>query len=76
MCQCHPGQFQPNCCVQDICPTTGRPIRLHFAPSADYIARMINFATRDEVYPGMCAISGDKWEHDSGNESNSSFPFF
>ena len=26
MCQCQLGQFQPNCRVQDICPTMGRPI--------------------------------------------------
>ena len=48
MCQCQPGQFQPNCRVQDICPTTGRPVRLHFAPGADHsTARMIYFATGD-----------------------------
>ena len=50
LCQCQPGQFQPNCRVQDICPTLGRPIRLHFARGADHsIARMIYFATGDEV---------------------------
>ena len=77
MCQCQPGQFQPNCCVQDICPTMGRPVRLHFAPGADHsTARMIYFATGDEAYPDMYAISGDKWEHDSGNESDSSLPLF
>ena len=37
---------------------------------------MIYFATGDEVYPGMYAISGDEWEHDSGNESDSSLPLF
>ena len=37
---------------------------------------MIYFATGDEVYPDMYAISGDEWEHDSGNESDSSFPLF
>ena len=77
LCQCQPGQFQPNCRVQDICPTTGRPVRLHFARGADHsTARMIYFATGDEVYPGMYAISGDEWEHDSGNESDSSLPLF
>ena len=75
MCQCKPGQFQPNCRVQDTCPTTGRPVRLHFAPGADHsTARMIYFATGDEAYPGMYAISGDEWEHNSGNESDSSLP--
>ena len=77
MCQCQPGQFQPNCRVEDICPTTGRPIRLHFAPGADHsTAHMIYFAIGDEAYPGMYAISGDEWEHDSGNESDSSLPLF
>ena len=37
---------------------------------------MIYFATGDEVYPGMCAIFSDEWEHDSGNESDSSLPLF
>ena len=37
---------------------------------------MIYFATGDEVYLGMYAISGDEWEHDSGNESDSSLPLF
>ena len=77
MCQCQPGQFQPNCSVQDICPTTGRLVRLHFAPSADHsIVRMIYFAIGDEAYPGIYAIPGDEWEHDSGNESDSSLPLF
>ena len=77
MCQCQPGQFQPNCCVQDICSTTGRPVRLDFAPGADHsTARMIYFATEDEAYLGMYAISGDEWDHDSGNESDSSLPLF
>ena len=77
MCQCQPGQFQPNCRVQDICPTTGRPVRLHFAPGADHsTAHMMYFATGDEAYLGMYAISGDEWEHDSGNESDSSLPLF
>ena len=77
VCQCQHGQFQPNCCVQDICPTMGRLVRLHFAPGADHsTARMIYFATGDEVYPGMYAISGDEWEHDSDNESNLSLPLF
>ena len=77
MCQCQPGQFQPNCHVQDISPTMGRLVRLHFTPGVDHsTARMIYFATGDEAYPGMYAISGDKWEHDSGNESDSSLPLF
>ena len=37
---------------------------------------MIYFATRDEVYPDMYAISSDKWEHDSSDKSNSSLPLF
>ena len=77
MCQCQPRQFQPNCRVQDICSTTGRPVRLHFAPGADHsTTRMIYFANEDEAYPDMYAISGDEWEHDSGNESDSSLPLF
>ena len=77
MCQCQPGQFQPNCRVQDIFPTTGRPVRLHFALGADHsTARMIYVATGDEAYLGMYAISGNEWEHDSGNESDSSLPLF
>ena len=77
MCQCQPGQFQPNCRVQDICPTTGRPVQLHFAPGADHsTVRMIYFATGDEVYPDMYGISGDEWEHHSGNKSDSSLPLF
>ena len=77
LCQCQPGQFQPNCHVQDICPTTGRPVRLHFACGADHsTACMIYFATGDKVYPGMYAISSDEWEHDSGNESDSSLLLF
>ena len=77
MCQCQPGQFQSNCLVQDIFPTMGRPVQLHFAPGPGRsTARMIYFAIRDEVYPGMYAISGDEWEHDSGDESSSSLPLF
>ena len=37
---------------------------------------MIYFTTGDEVYPDMYAISGDEWEHDSSNESDSSLPLF
>ena len=41
-CQCEPGIFQPNCRVQDTCPNTQRPVRLHFAPGADYsMARLM-----------------------------------
>ena len=77
MCQCQPGQFQLNYGVQDICPTTGRPVRFHFAPSTDHsTVHMIYFVTGDEVYPDMYAISGDEWEHDSGDESDSSLPLF
>ena len=77
LCQCQPVQFQPNCRVQDICLTTGRPVRLHFACGADHSTpRMIYFATGDEVYPRMYAISDDEWEHDSGNESNLSLLLF
>ena len=77
MCQCLPRQFQSNCRVQDICSTMGRPIRLHFASGTDHsTARMIYFTTGDKVYPDMYAISGDEWEHDSGDESDSSPPFF
>ena len=50
VCQCKPGTFQSNCHEQDTCPTTGRPVRLHFAPSADHsMARLMYFSTRDEV---------------------------
>ena len=77
VCQCQPGQFQSNCHVQDICPTMRRPIQLYFTPSVDYsTARMIYFATGDEVYLGMYAISGNEWEHDSGNKFNSSLPLY
>ena len=75
VCQCEPGTFQPNCREQSTCPTTRRPVRLHFAPGADYgMARVMYFATGDELYPGMYEISGDEWEHDSGDESNSNLP--
>ena len=75
MCQCEPGTFQPNCREQSTCPTTGRPVWFHFAPGADYgMARVMYFATGDELYPGMYAISGYEWEHDSGDESDSSLP--
>ena len=61
----------------DICPTTGRPVRLYFAPSVDHsTARMIYFAIGDKIYPGMYAISSHEWEHDSGNESDSSLTLF
>ena len=55
----------------------GRLVRLHFAPGADHSTTyMIYFATGDEAYHNMYAISGDEWEHDSGNESDSSLPLF
>ena len=75
MCQCEPGTFQLNCREQSTCPTTGRLVRLHFAPGADYgMARLMYFAIGDELYPDMYAISGDEWEHNSGDESDSSLP--
>ena len=75
MCQCKLGTFQPNCREQSTCPTTGRLIRLYFAPGADYgMARVMYFATGDELYPGMYAILGDEWKHDSGDKSDSSLP--
>ena len=77
MCQCESGTFQPNCCEQDTCPTTGRPIQLHFAPGVDHsIARLMYFATRDEVCPNMYAISANKWKHDSDEKSNLTLAFF
>ena len=77
MCQCKLGTFQPNCCKQNTCPTTGRLVRLHFTPGADHsMAHLMYFATRDEVYPDMYAILGDEWEHDSGDESDSSLSLF
>ena len=63
--------------VDGICPTTGRPVQLHFTLGADCsTARMIYFATGDKVYPGMYAISSDEWEHDSSDQSDSSLPLF
>ena len=77
VCQCEPGTFQQNCREQNTCPATGRPVRLHFAPGADHaMARLMYFATGDEIYPDMYAISGDEWEHDSGDESDSSLSLF
>ena len=77
MCQWKPGTFQPNCREQDTCPTTRRPIQLHFALSADHsMACLMYFATGDEVYLDMYAILGYEWEHDSGDESDSSLPLF
>ena len=73
VCQCEPGTFQLNCREQSTYPTTGRLVRLHFAPGVDYgMARLMYFATGDELYLDMYAILGDKWEHDSGDESDSS----
>ena len=77
MCQCEPGTFQQNCREQNTCLATGRPIRLHFAPSADHaMARLMYFATGDEIYPDMYAISSDEWEHDSSDEFDSSLSLF
>ena len=74
-CQCESGTFQPNFRMQDICPTMGRAIWLHFAPSADHsMARLMYIATRDKVCPDMYTISTDKWEHDSSDELDSSLP--
>ena len=76
-CQCEPETFQPNCRMQDTCPTVGRPLQLHFALGAHHsTARMIYFATGDKVYFDIYAISGDEWEHDSSDESDSSLPLF
>ena len=59
------------------CPTMGRHVRLHFAPGVDHSTTcMIYFAIGDEIYPSMYAIFGDEWEHDSGDESDSSFTLF
>ena len=56
---------------------TGRPIRIHFAPGADRNrACLIYFGTADEVYPNMYAISADKWDHDSGDESDLSLTLY
>ena len=55
----------------------GRPVRIHFAPDIDRnTARLIYFGTEDEVYPNMYAISADEWDHDSGNESDSSLTLY
>ena len=37
---------------------------------------MIYFAIGDEVYSSMYTISGDKWKHDSDDESDSSLLLF
>ena len=77
MCQCETGTFQPNCCEQNTCPTTGRLVRVYFPPGVDHsMARLMYFATGDKVYPDMYGISGDEWEHDSNDESDSSLPLF
>ena len=77
VCQCEPGTFQQNCREQNTCPARRRPVRLHFAPGADHaMARLMYFATGDEIYPDMYAISGDEWEHDSSDESDSSLSLF
>ena len=77
MCQCKPRTSQSNCREQDTCLTTGRLVRLHFAPGANhYMAHLIYFATGDKVYLDMYAISGDEWEHDNSDKSDSSLPFF
>ena len=77
VCQCEPGTFQLNCHEQNTYPTKGRPVRLHFVPGADHgMACLMYFATGDEIYPNMYAISGDEWENNSGDESDSSLPLF
>ena len=54
-----------------------RPVPLHFAPSVDHsMAHLRYFATRDEVCLDMYAISADEWEHDSGDELDSSLSLF
>ena len=56
---------------------TGRPVRIHFALGVDRnTARLIYFGTGDEVYPNMHAISADEWDHDSGDESDSSLTLY
>ena len=63
--------------MQDTCSIKERPVRLYFAPGANHsIAHLIYFATGDEVYLDMYAISSDEWNHDSGDESDSSLPLF
>ena len=55
----------------------GRPVRIHFAPGANQnTARLIYFGTGDEVYPNMYAISADEWDHDSGDDSDSSLTLY
>ena len=72
-----PNNFNQIVMCKTFCPTTRRPIRLHFAPCVDHsIACMIYFATRDEVYFGLYAIFGNKWEHDSSDESDSNLTLF
>ena len=69
MCQCEPGTFQPNYREQDTCPTTGRPVRLHFTLGADHsMAHLMYFATGDKVCPNIYAISADEWKNDSGDK--------
>ena len=76
-CQCQLGAYQHYCFVQENCPMTGRPVRIHFAPGADRnTARLIYFGTGDEVYPNMYAISADEWDHDSGDKSDSSLTLY
>ena len=77
MCQCEPGTFQPNCREQDTCSTTERLVRLHFTLGAHHsMARLMYFATGDKECLDMYAISMDEWEHDSGDESDSSLALF
>ena len=76
-CQCQPGTYQPNCRVQDTCPTTGRPVQLYFAPGVDHsTVQSIYFGTGDEVYSDMYAISTNEYEHDSGDKSDLSLPLY
>ena len=63
-------------CLREL-PYDGKTVRIHFAPGADQnTARLIYFGTEDEVYPNMYAISADEWDHDSGDESNSSLTLY
>ena len=40
------------------------------------MVHLMYFAIGDEVCLDMYAISTDEWEHDSGDESDSSLAFF
>ena len=76
-CQCRHGAYQPDCCVRDNYSLTERPVRVHFALGADRnTTLLIYFGTGDEVFSDMYAISADKWDHDSSDESDSSLTLY